>query len=81
MTFAADKQLLNARHSDEVAATRDDNPHWRLPTEAIARSIRDTVPLSSDWRMLASYATAAGTRHLIIATFTASLTTRHATSA
>ena len=42
----------NTEHFDAAAATWDDNPHRRALTAAIAASIRQIVPLRTDWRAL-----------------------------
>jgi len=52
MSLPMDEQHQNRSHFDEAAATWDDNPHRRALTESIATSIRATVPLRDDWRVL-----------------------------
>lgn len=56
----------NRGHFDEAAATWDDNPHRRALTEAIAQAIRETIPLSRDWRVL-EYGCGTGTLGFLLA--------------
>jgi ubiquinone/menaquinone biosynthesis C-methylase UbiE len=53
-------------HFDEAAASWDDNTHRRALTEAIARAIRDVLPLSRKWRVL-EYGCGTGTLSFLLA--------------